>query len=303
MVLALRLIAVTGWLLSMLCVLAPSAQAGEGGVVKPLPPPAVATAPPSPPPQPMTVVRMRGKDRCGSRCPEWIMAEGIITPGTPQRFRQQLAAMGQAKLPVVIDSEGGDLDAALAIGRMIRAQGLTTVIGRAQARGCAPRDASCAAGRPKGLAYDGFVMPQGACSGTCLFVLAGGVERAGYWISAARLPAPGRLKTQKSGGDAEARIAAYLAEMGISPGLVPRIRRSSLPLDRADMLHFGLATSKARVEDFTGSSLCAGYSPAPNCLRPAVESASGDDAARVPAKRRAAPPPGRIIIWGGIENM
>ena len=278
------------------------ASAGPGG---PLPLPAVAAAAAAPvlPPKPMTVVRMRGKDRCGNRCPEWIMAEGIITPNTPERFRQLLSELGDEKLPVVLDSQGGDLDAALAIGRMIRSAGLTTVIGRSEVQGCAPRDAACNKGRPFGLPYNGFVTPRGSCSSTCLFVLAGGVERAGYWNGEARLPAPNSFKTRRAGGDADALIGTYFAEMGISPGLVARIRRSSLPLDRNDMLHFNLSTSRARVEDFTGTSLCVRAKPAPNCLMPSAVSAMGEDAPRVSTRRPTAQRPGQVIILGGIEDM
>lgn len=263
---------------------------------------AIAGLPPAAPDAAMTVVRMRGKDRCGSRCPEWIMAEGVITPDTPQQFGRLLATLGGAKLPVVLDSAGGDLDAALAVGRTLRALGLPTVIGRGQAEGCSPRDAACSAGRPAGLAYTGFVTPEGSCSGACLFILAGGSQRAGYWMTEATLPAPETFSTRHAGGDAEAVIGTYLAEMGISPGLVPRLRRSSLPLDREDMLHFGLATSKARVEDFTGTSICAGASPAPNCV-PTAMLAATNGAQRFPARRPRAPQRGRIIVWGALDAM
>lgn len=247
----------------------------------------------------MIVARMRAKDKCGAKCPEWIVAQGVITPNTPARFRQALDAMGREKLPVILDSPGGDLDAALAIGRMIRTEGLTTAVGRSEAQGCAPRDDSCKDSRPQEAPYAGFVTWPADCAGACLLVLSGGVKRAGYWITQAALPSPDTFKSRTVGADPATLIGAYFAEMGISPGLMPRIRRSSLPLDRDDMLHFGLSTGRDRVEDLTGASICMGASPAPNCVADAVPpprvSASP---ARQPEQRT-----GRVIIWGGLEDM
>lgn len=293
---------VFGWLLAI-GTFDPVVVAAEGRTLTLPPAPTVTADRSGQAAQPMTVVRMRGKDMCGSRCPEWIMAQGLITPDTPERFRRQFAAMGREKLPVVIDSEGGDLDAALAIGRMIRALGLTTVVGRAQMQGCTPSDTACSAGRPPRLPYHGFVMPEGKCSGACLFILAGGVERAGYWITAAQLSAPETFTTRRASGDAAALIGVYLADMGISPGLIPRIRRSTQPLDRADMLHFGLSTGRQRVEDITGSSICVGSSTAANCVALAEAKPLPPVAAKPRARRQAAPRPARLIVWGAIDEM
>lgn len=244
-------------------------------------------------PQPMVVVRMRGEDRCGRRCPEWIVAEGAITPGTPALFRRLLAEIGSAKLPVVLDSGGGDPEAAIQIGRMIRARGLTTIIGRSESQGCALRQDSCRKVASAGLPFTGYVVPSGECAKACLLVLAAGTQRIGYWISEAPF----------LGADAAALAAAYLADMGISPGLIPRLRRSGLPLDRAELLHFGFSTGRQRVEDFTGSSICLRPEPAPNCLRRAATKKPALLSAR-PATRQPAPSRStQVIIWGGIEDM
>lgn len=240
--------------------------------------------------QPMVVVRMRGKDWCGKRCPEWIMAEGSITPGTPALFRRLLAGLGGTRLPVVLDSQGGDPAAAIEIGRMIRARGLTTIIGRSEVQGCGPRQGSCPS---TGLPYTGYVVPTGECAKACLLILAAGTQRVGYWVSEA----------QFLDADAAGRAAGYLADMGISAGLIPRLRRSGLPLDRAELLHFGFSTGRQRVEDFTGASICMRPDPAPNCLRLAAirppARVSAKPALRKPDPARST----RVIIWGGIEDM
>ena len=288
------------WLLLLLALLAvpviSGARASDSGAVA-----SSSTAEKAP--EPMLVARMRATGRCGSRCPEWIMAQGIFTPNTPQRFRQLLRQMGSEKLPVVLDSLGGDLDAALEIGRMIRAKGLTTIVGRNEVQGCAPREAACNEGRPVGLAYAGFVSIPGDCANACLLVLAAGTQRIGYWITEAAFAAPDSFKTRTAGADPAALIGRYLADMGISPGLLPRLRRSGLPLDRAEMLHFGLSTGRQRVEDFTGSSICARPSPAANCLALTVAKPPARLSESRPARRPAMPRSNRVIIWGGIEDM
>lgn len=309
-------------MLAGLVIASPPALANEGGANEMAR--AMPAAPDGPGPmaaqpahQPMVVVRMRGKDRCIRRCPEWIMAQGEITAETPRRFREVLRQAGSIRLPVVLDSEGGDVDAALEIGRMIRARGLTTIIGRSEVQGCAPRDAACNKDRPPARAYEGFVVTPGACAGSCLLLLAAGKERVGYWIAEAAFPALESFRSRKIGSDAAEMIAGYLADMGISPGLVPRLRRSSLPLDRAEILHFGLSTGRQRVEDFTGTSICMRQRPAPNCLLVAApprsvavsdlparsEAARSEAVPKRTARKQTARPAARVIIWGAIEDM
>lgn len=250
-------------------------------------------SPATSPAQPMVVVRMRAKDWCGRRCPEWIVAEGTITRKTPEQLRRVLAELGNARLPVVLDSRGGDIDAAMDMGRMIRAKGLTTIIGRSEVQGCAPRDAGCRKGGSAGLPYTGYVVPAGECARACLLVLAAGKRRIGYWITEAPVLS----------GDAAGRVGTYLTDMGISPGLIARLRRSGLPLDRAEMLHFGFATGRERVEDFTGSSICVRPVPATNCLRlAAIRQPAPLTSTKAPSKP-AATPSTRVVIWGAIEDM
>ena len=325
-----------GWLaLILAAVVSPAisrALASDSGVVaKPRMADRGGTAVPAT--QPMVVVRMRAKDRCEPRCPEWIMAEGTITPDTPGRFRQLLRQIGSEKLPVVLDSSGGDLDAALEIGRIIRANGLTTIIGRSEVQGCAPRELVCNEGRRLGLAYAGFVSIPGACSGACLLLHAAGVQRIGLQrpacccmrrvCSASATGSPRRIfptLSRSAQGKPEQMRRSWSAP--ISPTwafhreLIPRLRRNGLTLSRADMLHFGLSTGRQRVEDFTGSSICARPTPAANCVAAATAQPSTRVSTRPDAKRKAAPRSSgvimwkdgcpwsnRVIIWGGIEEM
>src|SRR4026207_2379666 len=70
---------------------------------------------------PMRVVIVRNNvGKCEPLCPQWISAEGQITANTPSVFNKALAAPGDQNLPVIISSPGGDVEAALAIGEIIR---------------------------------------------------------------------------------------------------------------------------------------------------------------------------------------
>ena len=46
---------------------------------------------------------------CEPTCPEWISAEGSIVAGTPALFKRTLKGLGSRKLPVVVDSPGGNV--------------------------------------------------------------------------------------------------------------------------------------------------------------------------------------------------
>jgi hypothetical protein len=209
----------------------------------------------------VTVVRSAGAG-CQPVCAEWIAAQGQIDESTPEEFRRVFARLGSRKLPILIDSIGGEVDAALAIGRMIRGRGLDIFVTRtviepctATANECRTLDAnSIESGRPEARISK--------CASACAFLLAGGVRRyVGAWtlvglheikaISTLRLirqhyrlerrttpdgqTAPQKriikeelLKVETREGPAEERtyrkIARYFAEMGIAPAIMPIMR-------------------------------------------------------------------------------
>jgi hypothetical protein len=128
---------------------------------------------------PMAVVVMRSEETgCGNTCPEWIYARGRINGSTPGQFRKAFKLAGKDDLPVVVNSYGGSVEAAIEVGRMIRQRKASTVVGESvfyqckpTAKGCKP--ASVHAGRYKAAhnIYEGY------CLSACSFILAGGVKR------------------------------------------------------------------------------------------------------------------------------
>ena len=130
-------------------------------------------------PQEMTFQIMRASmPACEPNCPEWIYAEGDIVPGTAARFNQTLNAAGKAPLLLVIESGGGDVRAALNMGRSIRAHKMNVAIGRAYTFPCSAEGSFCTKDlKPKTVAR-GWISPGvGFCASACTLVLASGVER------------------------------------------------------------------------------------------------------------------------------
>lgn len=77
-----------------------------------------------------------------------LAAVGTITPGTAERFAEELAVRGGYVKTVVLDSPGGSVQDALKMGRLVRDRGLDTLV-------------------------EGGAL----CASSCPIVLAGGVAR------------------------------------------------------------------------------------------------------------------------------
>jgi hypothetical protein len=121
---------------------------------------------------PMRFVRVRSDNAaCRPDCPEWISAEGKIVTGSADALERTLNAAGGRRLPIAINSAGGAVDDAMAMGRLIRAKRLAVVVAHTTFAPCAKGAKTC--GEAKGAADS-----RGAyCASACTLALAGGVER------------------------------------------------------------------------------------------------------------------------------
>lgn len=153
-----------------------------------------------------------GADACGPGCSRWIAAEGAILAATPVAFLEVSQALGGEKPPVLIHSDGGVVEAAMALGRLVRRTGLVTIVARTDRSGALPRPAL-----------------DGSCHGACLYLLLAGTERAaapGAVLSIQPLafsgpatdPFPDAMQARLTTA-ALVRVRAYLSEMGIDPDL------------------------------------------------------------------------------------
>lgn len=217
----------------------------------------------------MRFVLVRSNDpECGPDCPEWIAAQGTITPDTQKEFRQLLDAIGDRRLPLIVNSPGGDLLSALAMGRLIRDRKLDVAIARTDFTGCMPQDKGCA---PRDGFYAGVAIDSGAiCDAACPVMLAGGVRR---------FIGPNASVSVQPLAFAE-RIRSYLAEMSVGQDLVPpmpsdRSKLNRLQLESDLLLKVGLTTGPQSADALTGAGVCK-VSPKPvNCRGlPAADAAA-----------------------------
>ena len=113
-------------------------------------------------------LRLQGPaDACGAQCRLWISASGAITAETPRDFELFVQGRDLAGATVVLDSDGGSVLGAIALGRDIRRFGLDTTVGRIVDVNGSDQDAS-----------RGKFSPRADCESMCGFVLLGGVRRA-----------------------------------------------------------------------------------------------------------------------------
>jgi hypothetical protein len=131
---------------------------------------------PEDPPMQVRIVRS-AQPGCEPDCPEWISAQGKIMAGqTLHLFKSALRRLQGRKLPVFLNSPGGDVREALAIGRLIRSYALDTAVIGTGFTACVAGDAACRKQEAEGK-YRAKTQELAFCASACAFVLAGGTRR------------------------------------------------------------------------------------------------------------------------------
>lgn len=230
---------------------------------------------------------------CEPICPEWIAAQGDIRPDTAQKFKKFMKTVGKRKLPVIIQSPGGSVEAAFAMGRQIRALGLDVAVGYTTFSSCAPTQKGCEVDKKVG--YTGIAAPGFAyCYSACPFVLAAGTKRlAGPWVQVGvhqitttmtkqrltyrtitKVVKGKKVTTKKIVGRKNAgsytttkmdkalrrRVSTYFKEMGVSTDLIEAINETSastmLMLTTEQLRNFKLVTSLNQLDELTSVEVC-----------------------------------------------
>ncbi|WP_192257288.1 COG3904 family protein [Mesorhizobium silamurunense] len=206
----------------------------------------------------MRFVLVRGSNPlCNPDCPEWIAAEGTIVAATPDRLRELLDTVGGRRLPVVVNSPGGDIQGALATGRLIRERRLDVAVARTDFLDCDPGAAGCVA---KDGFHSGLTVEAGAeCDAACAVMIAGGARRF--------VGADAHFLVHSMG--MEDKVRAYLEEMAIGAGLFVAMQSAQFAkhreLSQDELAEFGLTTGRQSVDALTGATICK-LSPKPgNC--------------------------------------
>lgn len=101
---------------------------------------------------------------CERDCAGWIGAVGVITSDTPAKFEEFVSGRDLKGSTVVLDSSGGSVLDAIALGRRWRKLGLRTTVGIVIERESAA-----------GIARD--ILPEAYCESMCAFLLLSGNTR------------------------------------------------------------------------------------------------------------------------------
>ena len=105
-------------------------------------------------------------EQCGNHCRTWISANGVITEESVRVFEAFARAGNVRGATLVLDSEGGSVLSAMALGRHIRGYDMTTTVGRTvdlpQTGGGDPR---------------ATLSPKATCESMCTFLLLAGSRR------------------------------------------------------------------------------------------------------------------------------
>jgi hypothetical protein len=213
-----------------------------GAVIAALAGSASAESQPTNPWPPIVFYVAKGEpNACGPGCREWVAAEGTIDENAHRRLRGLINRLGQRKLPIYFHSPGGSVEAGMAIGRIMREHRMTAGVGRTIPRGCDPlqeHEAACDSLKRAGRELLAELRTaRTLCNSACVYALIGArVRQVGagarigvHEIAASRydergLPVPIDRKSLsqeqlKQLRAEEARLARYVAEMGIDKGL------------------------------------------------------------------------------------
>ena len=113
-------------------------------------------------------LRLQGPaEDCGATCKTLISASGAITADSARDFILFASGRDLTGATIVLDSDGGSVHGAIALGREIRRRALTTMVGRAVKLGSPSEHATARA----------VLSPRADCESMCAFVLLGGVQR------------------------------------------------------------------------------------------------------------------------------
>ncbi|MEW6452701.1 MAG: hypothetical protein AB1490_18765 [Pseudomonadota bacterium] len=113
------------------------------------------------------------RDACAQNCRTWVSATGAITAETPRDFDDFARTQNLNGATIALDSDGGSVLGALALGRSVRKLGMITTVGKSI-------DAPSDGGEKRSQ-----LLPRAYCESMCAFVLLAGVQR--YLPSEARV--------------------------------------------------------------------------------------------------------------------
>ncbi len=109
-------------------------------------------------------------EQCGAHCRTWISATGVITEDTARAFEAFARSNSNVRgARLVLDSEGGSVLSAMALGRAIRNFEMTTTVGRTN---LLPSDGNDGSNMRRAT-----ISANASCESMCAFILLAGTRR------------------------------------------------------------------------------------------------------------------------------
>jgi len=160
---------------------------------------------------------------CGDRCPNVVVADGVIEPDTPQAFvdfAREAARSQNLKSVMLINSPGGNVVASMEFGERLRQLGMAAIVAS--------------------YGYDGVHAgpTAGECVSACVYALMGAVKRIApeqshvalhrMSVSVSEMPTRGRVggvSRRLADGRLVDIVAKYARQMGVSPEVVRQAER------------------------------------------------------------------------------
>jgi hypothetical protein len=227
-------------------------------------------------------------DICGNKCDKWISAAGAITVDSARDFLQLAKAKNLSGATVVLDSDGGSVVGAIALGREIRKLSLNTTVGRVVDLPPGPQNEPRTA-----------LLPRADCESMCAFVLLAGIQRSvpsearvmvhQIWLgdrrddpTAASYSAEDLVLVQRDIG----RLAHYTAEMGASIDLLDLALRIPPWEPMHSMTRDELRDTKlATDETLPVAPAAVAATPAPAISQPSPRMTDGTRASPISGQR------------------
>jgi len=226
---------------------------------------------------------------CSTNCKPLVSAAGAITADTPRQFLTFAQAHDLTDATVAIDSDGGSVLGAIALGRAIRNLNLATTVGRVVDLPAEAKD------EPRAV-----LSSNADCESMCAFVLLGGVHRSvppnarvmvhQIWLgdrredpTAANYSAEDLVLVQRDIG----RLAQYTMEMGATVDLLDLALRIPPWEPMHALTRSELKRSHLTTEEPEATAAVATSSPPPRVLSTTPRMTNGLRAAAISEQRWA----------------
>jgi hypothetical protein len=169
-------------------------------------------------PMSFRLAKLEGRS-CGARCPQVIVAEGVIEEDTPEEFvafLRSAAGMSDLRDVVVLNSPGGRVVASMRLGAALRKLRAAVIVARFGDG-------------------DSLDLPvAGQCMSACVYAMMGGVKRIvppesrlgiHRMSTQENSTLPGRQfapagPTTYASQDMVSALASYAAQMGVNPAVI-----------------------------------------------------------------------------------